>query len=155
MHFVKGTYPAKICLFKVNNRNTRKKSETCFKLTIKTEQHHWRRSGVFIVNFEHISHLFLLFLLLTLRKLMLAGMPLLRILDYKFSSEQYLGWYTSLLWFTDVESLIKFWHLKIWFFTVLLRLKGLKNIYLILYFCWKKDIAIVLIPLNLRICFWF
>ena len=29
--------------------------------------------GVFIVNFEHISHLFLVFLLLTLRKLMLAG----------------------------------------------------------------------------------
>ena len=28
----------------------------------------WRRSGVFIVNFEHISHLFLLFLLLTLNK---------------------------------------------------------------------------------------
>ena len=29
--------------------------------------------GVFIVNFEHISHLFLVFLLLTLNKLMLAG----------------------------------------------------------------------------------
>ena len=30
------------------------------KLTIKTpEQRHWRRSGVFIVNFEHISHLVL------------------------------------------------------------------------------------------------
>ena len=27
---------------------------------------HWRRSGVFIVNFEHISHLVLVFLLLTL-----------------------------------------------------------------------------------------
>ena len=27
---------------------------------------HWRRSGVFIVNFEHISHLALVFLLLTL-----------------------------------------------------------------------------------------
>ena len=26
---------------------------------------HWRRSGVFIVNFEHISHLLLVFLLLT------------------------------------------------------------------------------------------
>ena len=33
-----------------------------------------RRSGVFIVNFEHISHLFLAFLLLTLNKQMLAGM---------------------------------------------------------------------------------
>ena len=27
---------------------------------------HWRRSSVFIVNFEHISHLFLLFLFLNL-----------------------------------------------------------------------------------------
>ena len=32
-----------------------------------------RRSGVFIVNFEHISHLVLVFLLLTLSKLMPAG----------------------------------------------------------------------------------
>ena len=39
---------------------------TCSKLTIETVQRHWRRSGVFIVNFEHISHLVLLFLLLTL-----------------------------------------------------------------------------------------
>ena len=31
-----------------------------------TERRHRRRSGVFIVNFEHISHLFLVFLLLTL-----------------------------------------------------------------------------------------
>ena len=30
------------------------------------EQSQWRRSGVFIVNFEHISHLFLVFFLLTL-----------------------------------------------------------------------------------------
>ena len=29
---------------------------------------HWRRSDVFIVNFEHISHLVLLFLLLTLNR---------------------------------------------------------------------------------------
>ena len=27
---------------------------------------HWHRSGVSIVNFEHISHFFLVFLLLTL-----------------------------------------------------------------------------------------
>ena len=35
-------------MFKVNNKDTR------------------RRSGIFIVNFEHISHLVLVFLLLTL-----------------------------------------------------------------------------------------
>ena len=46
-------------MFKVNDKNTRTK-------------HHWRRSGVFI-NFEHISHLFLVFLLLILNKQMLAG----------------------------------------------------------------------------------
>ena len=30
------------------------------------ERRHWRRVGVFVVNFEHISHLVLVFLLLTL-----------------------------------------------------------------------------------------
>ena len=61
-------------MFKVSNRNTRTRSEICSKLTIKTpEQRHWRRSGVFIVNFEHISHLALLFLLLTLSRQMPAG----------------------------------------------------------------------------------
>ena len=29
------------------------------------ERRHWLRPGVFIVNFEHISHIFLVFLLLT------------------------------------------------------------------------------------------
>ena len=37
------------------------------------ERGHWRRSGIFIVNFEHISHLVLLFLLLTLSRQMPAG----------------------------------------------------------------------------------
>ena len=37
------------------------------KLTVKTpERQQWRRSGVFIVNFEHISQLILVFLLLLL-----------------------------------------------------------------------------------------
>ena len=50
--------PAGNYMFKVNNRNTRTRCEICSKLTIKTaERRHWRRSGVFIVNFEHISHL--------------------------------------------------------------------------------------------------
>ena len=35
---------------------------------------HWRRSGVFIVNIEHISRLVLVFLLLTLSKKMTAGL---------------------------------------------------------------------------------
>ena len=41
----------------------------CLKLTIRRlERRHWRRSGVFIVNLEHISHLVLWFLLLTLSR---------------------------------------------------------------------------------------
>ena len=48
-------YPANIYLFKVNNRNSRKRCDI-------------RRSGVFIVNFEHILHLFLVFLSLTVNK---------------------------------------------------------------------------------------
>ena len=54
-------------MFKVNNINTRSRCEICSKLTIKTpERHKWCRSGVFIVNFEHISQFVLVFLLLTL-----------------------------------------------------------------------------------------
>ena len=45
-------------LFKFNNRNTRKKYEIYSKLTIKLT--------IFIVDFEHISHLFAVFLLLSL-----------------------------------------------------------------------------------------
>ena len=52
---------------KVNSRNTRTRWEICTKLTIKTpEGPRWRCSGVFIVNFVHVSHLVLMFLLLTL-----------------------------------------------------------------------------------------
>ena len=41
-------------MFKVNNRNTRASCEICLELTIKTpERRHWRRSDVFIVNYEH------------------------------------------------------------------------------------------------------
>ena len=48
--------PVGIYKFKVNNRNTRTRCETSSKLTIKTpEQWQWHHSGVFIVNFEHIS----------------------------------------------------------------------------------------------------
>ena len=39
-------------MFKVNNKDTRRRQ--------------WHRPGIFIFNFEHISHLVLVFLLLTL-----------------------------------------------------------------------------------------
>ena len=62
-----ATYPVSIYMFKVNNRNTRTKCEMSSMLTIKTQKRRqWRRSDVFVVNFEHISHLILVFLLLTL-----------------------------------------------------------------------------------------
>ena len=61
-------------MFKVNNRNSGTRCEICSKLTIKTpERHHWHRSCVFIVKFQHISHLVLVFLLLTLSRKMSSG----------------------------------------------------------------------------------
>ena len=60
-------FPFDVCLLKVNNRNTRARCEICSKLTTKTpERRQWCRSGIFIVSFEHISHLVLVFLVLTL-----------------------------------------------------------------------------------------
>ena len=60
-------FPASIYILQVNYRNTRTRCEICSKITIKIpERRHWRRSGVFIVNFDHISHLVLVFLLFTL-----------------------------------------------------------------------------------------
>ena len=70
-------------MFTFKNRNSRKRREICSKLTLETpEQYHWRHSGVFIVNFEHISHLFLMFLLLTLNKLMLPGLSHVSVVQY-------------------------------------------------------------------------
>ena len=42
-------------MIKVNNKNTRRRGEVCSKLIIETTE---RRPSVFIVNFEHVSHLF-------------------------------------------------------------------------------------------------
>ena len=47
-------HPASIYLFKVNNRNTRKRREKRSKLPIKRPY----RSGVFIVNFEQFHFFF-------------------------------------------------------------------------------------------------
>ena len=62
----------------VNNGNTKTMCQTRLKLTIKTpERHQWRHSGVFIVNFEHIPHIVLVFPLLTLNKQMPAELIVL------------------------------------------------------------------------------
>ena len=67
-------FPDDIYLFKVNNANIR---PVCSKLAIKTSERrhwrHWRRSDLFIVNFEQISHIVLVFPLLTLNKYIPAG----------------------------------------------------------------------------------
>ena len=63
LHQVLFTEPAGIYVLKVKHRNTRTRCEKCSKLTIKTPE---RR--VFIVNFEHISHLVLVILLLTFNR---------------------------------------------------------------------------------------
>ena len=53
-------------MFKVYNKNTRTRCEIYSKLIIKTpERRHWRRSSVFTVNSEHISHHVPVFVLLT------------------------------------------------------------------------------------------
>ena len=70
IHFsnvMKIYFSAVIYLLKVKKRNTRTRCEICSTLTIKAqERRQGRGSGVFIVNLEHISHLALMFLLLTL-----------------------------------------------------------------------------------------
>ena len=57
--------PTIIYLIKVSNRNTKNKCEIGSKLTIKIAE---QLSTVFIVDFGYISHLFLVFLLLFLKK---------------------------------------------------------------------------------------
>ena len=59
--------PAGIYQLNVNYKNTRRSCEKYSKLTIKApERRQWRRSNFLTVNFEHISHLVLVFLMLTL-----------------------------------------------------------------------------------------
>ena len=80
-------YPANIYLFKINTKNNRKRSEICFKLRIKAPER--RQLHIFIVNFEHISHPFLKFLLVTLNQKILARQKLV----YSFFAHQLTGFY--------------------------------------------------------------
>ena len=67
--FIFGIYLSGIYMFKVDNKNPRTRHETCLKLILKNKYQNdivkWC-SVVFIVNFERISYLVLVFLLLTL-----------------------------------------------------------------------------------------
>ena len=90
-------------MLKFNNRIFRKRCEICSKLTIKTpERRHWDHSSVFIVNFKHISHLFLELLLLTLNKWMLVGK--LRLRDEAF--EILLNFHVWGLWIRHLPFVI-------------------------------------------------
>ena len=61
-----NTILAKIYMLKVRNIRTRR--QICSKLTMKTPERHLASTpSVFIVNFEHISHLAIVFLLFTLK----------------------------------------------------------------------------------------
>ena len=66
-------------LVQSNNRNTKKWCEICSKLTIRTLiRHHKRRCNDFIANFEQITYIVLMFLLLTLSNQMSAEKDLLK-----------------------------------------------------------------------------
>ena len=71
--FNRNCFQASIYLLKFNSGNIRAMCKICSKLTIKTERHHWCRSGVFIFNFEQIAPSALVFPLLTLNKWIPAG----------------------------------------------------------------------------------
>ena len=50
MKKIQSTIPAGKYLFKVNNRNTRKRGEICSELTIKTPECQRRRSHIVFIN---------------------------------------------------------------------------------------------------------
>ena len=79
-------YPSKHLPVQSQHRNTRKRCKISSKLTIKIpERGHWRHTVVFIVNFEHISHLFLQFLLLILRFYLFPGIFILSCWNFQIA----------------------------------------------------------------------
>ena len=61
--------PASNYMFNVNTRKTRTRCEICSNLTIMIpDRRQWRGSAVFVINFEQILHLVLVFLLLDLSR---------------------------------------------------------------------------------------
>ena len=78
-------------------------------LTIKTpERRQWRRSGVFIVKFEHISHVFLAFLFLRVTSVdvSLVFFPLASSSDLPtiFQIRKKITWNMEKEWLTVVET---------------------------------------------------
>ena len=70
----RSTSQVNIYLFNLNNKDTKERCKICSKSTIKTPRRREScRFGVFIVNFEHISHLVLVSLMLTLSNWISTG----------------------------------------------------------------------------------
>ena len=96
---------ANIYLFKVNIKNTRIMSEIYSELTINTsERYQWYCSDIFIVNFEQISHIDQVVLLLTLNKQMPAGHVAKKKKEIKNTHVSFVPWGKV---FSEIETLTK------------------------------------------------
>ena len=85
-------FPVSFYLFKVNNRNRRKRCEICSKVTTKTpKRSHRHRSSVFIFNVQHFLHHSLVFLLFTVSMYLFSGL-----IEVKISTDD---WKTKIFGF--------------------------------------------------------
>ena len=105
-------YPENTDLLKANNWNTAKRFEICSKLTKKTpERHQWCRSGVFIVNFEHISQSFSSVTIIGFEQVMFAGECLSVYTCIKFANadmeQRIQEWTKWNLWKTAFKKLLQ------------------------------------------------
>ena len=95
-------FPAGIYLLKVNEGHSKTMSKTYLKLTIKTEERHYLgHSAIFIVKFERILHIALVYPFLTLNKEMSTS-KLVGFIHFYSSftflcafEKQYLFWFIS------------------------------------------------------------
>ena len=88
--------------------------EIFLKLTIKTtEQSNWRRSGVFIVNFKQILQTVLVFRLLTLNKLIVAGIIGAEKANYLILSHGDKSCICSFKTIWNITSIMLRWHFDI------------------------------------------
>ena len=63
------------CLFKISNKNIRRRHGICSDITMRIPEQHQYCSGVAIVNSGHTSHLVIVFLLPTLNKQLPVMIP--------------------------------------------------------------------------------
>ena len=94
-----NTFQVGINMFKVKNKNTGTRCEICSKLTIKTPER--RQFAISIFNSEHVLHLVLVLLKLTLNKQMLVGFitgwQLTTLLKLALFFRHFLGFLTRLM----------------------------------------------------------